>query len=201
MYIYFARHGQTFWNIEERMQGSINTKLTDEGKRQAFLLGRRLAKENISKIYSSPLDRAYYTAQIVGDLLNLDITRYDKLKEFSFGEWEGMTYDDIKAKYPIQWKNWTNKSFKFNIPNGECLIEGMNRIVQSINEIIQDNSSNIAIITHGTVIELYIHYLMNTDINKITMEKKVSKNGSISKIEVEGQNKKIIYLDDDKHLI
>lgn len=201
MYIYFARHGQTFWNIERRMQGSINTKLTDEGKKQAYLLGKRLCNEDITRIYSSPLDRAYDTAKIVGDLLKIDITRYDRLKEFCFGEWEGMTYDDIKTKYPVQWECWTNKSFEFSIPNGETLIEGMDRIVKVINEIIQKNSSNIAIVTHGTLIELYMHYLKNTNINNITMEKKISKNGSISKIEVKGQSKRIIYLDDYKHLV
>lgn len=201
MYIYFARHGQTFWNLENRMQGSINTKLTDEGKRQAFLLGKKLANENISKIYSSPLDRAYNTAKIVGNMLNLNIDRCSKLKEFSFGDWEGMTYEDIRTKFPLQWENWTNRSFKSNIPNGECLTEGMNRIVKTVNEIIKNNNSNTVIVTHGTIIELYIHYLMNTDIKKIVMEKKVTKNGSISKIEVNGQNKKIIYLDDDKHLM
>ena len=84
--IYLTRHGSTLWNLEKRLQGSNDSELTDEGIFQAKLLAKRIKDLNISKIYTSPIKRAYRTAEIIKGDMDIDVICKDGFKEISFGE-------------------------------------------------------------------------------------------------------------------
>ena len=189
MYLYLIRHGETDWNIEKRMQGQIDVNLNMNGVDQAKVLGQKLKDGyDVKRLYSSPLTRAYQTGRIAGDILDLDCEKRDQLMEFNFGEWQGLTYDEIEKRYPRDWHIWKNFSHLVKINGGETFREGYNRISRAIDEIVKSNDENTAIVTHGTSIEFYINYMMNTRIEDIKMEKLVGENTSIYKILIDKKN-------------
>jgi len=95
MKAYFLRHGETEWNLAKRIQGSTEwTDLTDEGVHEAEMARDGLLAGGLvfDRIYSSPYRRAMHTARIVGAGLGLDPIADDRLREMSFGPYEGTTY-------------------------------------------------------------------------------------------------------------
>ena len=97
MEVYFLRHGETEWNRERRIQGSTEwTDLTDEGVRlaEATRDGMIAAGLSFDRLYSSPYRRALHTAQIIGAGLGLEPVVDCRLREISFGPYEGTRYGE-----------------------------------------------------------------------------------------------------------
>jgi broad specificity phosphatase PhoE len=94
-----ARHGETDWNHEHRVQGHSDVPLNDTGRAQAAELGRRLDLSGVRSAYSSDLSRARETAEIVlaG---RLPLVTLESLRERHFGTWEGLTNDEIFRRFP-----------------------------------------------------------------------------------------------------
>lgn len=99
-----ARHGETEWNATHRWQGFTGPPLNETGRRQAKQLGRRL--DNINAIYSSDSERAHETALIVAARLGLAVTCDQRLREVNFGEWEGLTRQEINERYAGAFTRW-----------------------------------------------------------------------------------------------
>ncbi|SDN86657.1 probable phosphoglycerate mutase [Paenibacillus sp. yr247] len=101
----FIRHGSTEWNRLGKLQGQLDTDLTEEGREQARLLGLRLAKEGWDGIISSDLKRARETAQIVSELSGIPFLRTDKrLRERKYGQVEGTTAAEREERWGTDWK-------------------------------------------------------------------------------------------------
>lgn len=104
--IYLLRHGETEWNAQGRIQGALDSPLTERGRRQAQLMGLALKRNlagAIPPLYCSPLGRARQTLEIVCDTAGLDAgvcTFDERLRELSWGEWDGMTRAEIEAETP-----------------------------------------------------------------------------------------------------
>ncbi len=96
MRLYFLRHGETDWNRLRRMQGGIDIPLNEKGREVARLSARELQKVPFDLIISSPLSRAVETARIVTGYADIPMRLDDRLRELSWGEWEGLTQDDLK---------------------------------------------------------------------------------------------------------
>lgn len=152
-----VRHGETMWNKEGRTQGRRDSSLTEEGLKQAFLLGQWLKREEIDIMYSSPLNRARSTAEIIGNIIGKEPHFNDGLAELGFGAWEGLTVKEIEGSYPEDLKIWHTEPHNANIPDGETLAIGQERVNSSINSIINDNEGkNILLVSHGAIIKLFI---------------------------------------------
>lgn len=101
----FIRHGSTEWNRLGKLQGQLDTDLTDEGREQARLLGLRLAQENWDGIMSSDLKRASETAQIISTLSGIPLLSLDKrLRERKYGLVEGTTVTEREERWGADWK-------------------------------------------------------------------------------------------------
>ena len=92
-----ARHGETDWNRELRIQGSSDIELNDLGRAQAHALAQELEHVDLDAIYASDLSRARATAEAVAATHGLDVTLDSRLRERSFGSWEGLTREDVAA--------------------------------------------------------------------------------------------------------
>lgn len=97
MEIYIVRHGQTVWNASNRLQGRADIELNERGRALAGETGRSLEQTAFDKIYSSPLIRAYETACLIRGYRNIPIIRDDRLKELSFGIYEGRNFKELLA--------------------------------------------------------------------------------------------------------
>jgi phosphoserine phosphatase len=107
MKILLARHGETPWNAEGRYQGQIDIPLSDNGVRQAKLLGERLSDISITKAVASPLTRAKATAEFaLGEKRNAILQFDDGLKEIAHGDWEGLLASEIRERDPECLEAW-----------------------------------------------------------------------------------------------
>ncbi|WP_432558267.1 histidine phosphatase family protein [Granulicoccus sp. GXG6511] len=93
------RHGQTDWNLDHRWQGQVDIPLNDTGRAQARTAAPALARYGITHLFSSDLLRAAETADILGEIIGLPVTRDPRLREINVGDWAGRTKDQIGAEF------------------------------------------------------------------------------------------------------
>jgi len=111
--IVLVRHGETDWNRERRFQGHADTPLNGAGRGQARELADVLRGEELAAVYTSPLRRASETAEIVAAHLGLEARLLEGLREIDVGDWQGLTVDEVKERYPegadVRWRSgWPN---------------------------------------------------------------------------------------------
>ncbi len=154
MNLLLIRHGQTNWNLEQRFQGQSDIPLNETGRKQAAALAERLAAETFDAVYTSDLQRATETAKII---CASPIHPDPRLREVNFGDWEGLTYDEIKAKHPETLAAWEADIFKNAPPHGETL-EGLAERVQFILDELRakHQDQRILIVAHGGVLQTLI---------------------------------------------
>ncbi len=96
--VYLVRHGQTAWNKEEIFRGRSDIPLNETGLREAELAGEFLKSMEVEAIYSSPLARAWQTAQKIAGFHGLDVRPLEGLTDMSFGHWEGRSLEEVKER-------------------------------------------------------------------------------------------------------
>lgn len=153
-----TRHGETLWNIEGRVQGAMDSPLTEKGILQARVLGKRVQGEGITRIYSSDLPRAIQTAEEVRRELGLgEISLSSALRELSFGEWEGKAWWDLRNLYPELFEVWDKGPDQVQIPGGESMLEVTNRSWGFIQELLKNYpGETIFVVTHGMTLQLLV---------------------------------------------
>lgn len=148
--VYFIRHGTTDNNIAGRFQGRSDIPLGEKGLRQAACLGERFAHVPLDAVYTSPLQRAYQTAQGVCAQLPLEPICWDGLREIDGGVLEGRTNDENIREYPEVMRTFREQPAKFCPPHGESAEQVHARVMQAIEEIIaKERGKTIAIVSHG----------------------------------------------------
>lgn len=155
-HIYVIRHGETDWNKGHRFQGQTDIKLNETGRSQALKLKPVLQQLQVEAIYSSSLSRAYETAELANQDLKLTIHKDDRLRETHIGEAEGLTHDEVLAKFGteslVKWRSYEERLLDFHFPNGESKRQMMFRLRQAFLDIAQSsNRTAIAVFSHGMV--------------------------------------------------
>ena len=160
MKIYFARHGETDWNIARRIQGTTDIPLNQTGLEQAKRLAKNLSEKtvNLYKVYSSKQSRAYETAKIVGDFFDIPVETIDGLEEMNLGVWEGHTWKEVEEQYPEELQNWLNNRRYGHTPNGESYQDVLERLFHALDDILKESvqenkeEKDILILSHGAVL-------------------------------------------------
>src|SRR5882757_352319 len=129
-----VRHGETDWNAEGKLQGHTDRPLNDYGRRQAQVLGDRLAAEQIDALYASDLSRARETAEILGAKLGLAVDVDPDLREKNWGTWEGLTSDE---RLEVAYEGETSEAHR------ERMLRAVERIVERHPE------GRVIVVTHG----------------------------------------------------
>ena len=158
--IYLFRHGETVWNVELRKQGLDNSPLTDLGLRQAKayakVLKTRLTEQKTDIkdviLYSSPLGRTRETARYMFDALALpdENIHYDaRLIEFDYGDWSGLTDEDIERRYPGELQKRERDKWFYRVPGGESYADVEAKIERWAAEL--PNDKVVLVVTHSVV--------------------------------------------------
>ena len=136
-----------------------DVSLSREGLEQAHIVGDLLGVEPLAAVYASPRERAYYTARDIAEPHELDVEIADALDEVDFGDWTGMSFDDLEGD-PL-WCAWNEARSKARPPNGESMVEAVERAVRAIEEIARVHADrSVAIVSHCDIIRGVIsHYL------------------------------------------
>ncbi|HYG58537.1 MAG TPA: histidine phosphatase family protein [Symbiobacteriaceae bacterium] len=144
MKLYLVRHGETAGNIQHRYVGWQDPPLTRHGLRQAEALARALASEPVTAVYSSDLTRAQQTARPIAACLDLPVQTRMALREVSFGQWDGLTYDEIQARDPAHLEAWLADPERVAPPGGETLAQLRARLLTAL-----PIAEGALLVTHG----------------------------------------------------
>jgi broad specificity phosphatase PhoE len=156
-----VRHGQSTWNHERRIQGQLDPPLSEEGRRQAAQLGRRLAGRTFAGFYSSDLKRAAETAQLVGGSLGIDPTPMAELREIFLGQWEGLRTEELAERFPDAWASWTDEPNWDLVPGGEGSAAFETRVSLALDRLFARHSQgDVLVVTHGGVIQIALHHVV-----------------------------------------
>ncbi|MCE2528388.1 MAG: histidine phosphatase family protein [Acidimicrobiia bacterium] len=149
---FLVRHGQTEWNRVGRAQGQSDPPLNQEGQEQAEAVAVRLAPVSFEVAYSSDLRRAADTAVPVMRGRDTPIVYRRDLREKSFGEWEGMTYEQVRRRYPAMLEELFSERPAFAPPGGESDLDLFARAAGAAAGIAErhaETDGNILVVSHG----------------------------------------------------
>lgn len=162
--LYLVRHGATQLSAENRFSGAVGVDLSDEGRMQVERLAMRLANDNISAVYASPLSRAMETARILAAPHGLEVIPCDGLREISHGRWEGLTRQEVEAHFPDEYALWESDPFTFAPEGGESGLSVLARALPVIREIVTKNEGkNVLVVSHKATLRLIISSLLGFD--------------------------------------
>lgn len=148
--IILIRHGQTDWNREGRYQGKRDVPLNAAGLEQAAQLAELLARQRFTAIFSSPLQRARVTAEIIARRLGLPVILEPRLREIDQGDWEGRLLSEVRQEYADIWQQQKADPTDHRAPGGESVREVAQRMAAAANEIAcLHPHGQVLIVSHG----------------------------------------------------
>jgi len=199
--ILLVRHGETVFNVEGRWQGQGNSPLTERGLAQARELGRGLAQEPITAVYSSDLGRAVQTAREVAVLHGLEVQLEQRLREIDVGGWTGKNRDEIDAEYPSGREAWAKAPGRMQLPDGETLLEVQTRALAFFAERMPAHADQtIVVISHGALGQAILVNGLGGTVDDLWLKDRVD-NCQISRLEwTASDGLKLIELSDVRHL-
>ena len=157
--IVLVRHGETNDNLEPlRFQGFTDTPLNDTGRGQAHAVAQRLADRRpaAASLWTSDLSRAYETASIIGERIDLQPRPDPRLREASRGRWEGFTFAEIERAEPEAYAAWRDAPAQWRFPDGESLLEQQQRVSEALTEIHGGGELPALVVCHGGSIRVIL---------------------------------------------
>ena len=180
--LYLIRHGETEGGEIRRYKATIDVPLSEKGLRQMKLVSRyiyqntvsnqnsgyRTRSTELSAVYCSDLSRAITSAEIIAEPHSLKPIIVSSLRERNFGLWEGMSFDEIREKYPLEFDAWADNPLKFSPLEGESTSAMKDRVIQAMNDIMENrNKENIAIVAHGGVNRIILCHILEIPLENI----------------------------------
>ncbi|ACB35934.1 Phosphoglycerate mutase [Leptothrix cholodnii SP-6] len=163
MKLYLARHGETDLNIDDRYQGRSNALLNERGLAQAEALAAALPPD-ITHIVASPLLRALHTAQAVGRARGLPVRTMAGLREKHFGRFDGLTPDEVAARFPVLWHGGVLTSWDQPPPGGETTRAVVQRVSLCLDELRAVHAGDtVLLVVHGFVVRALRHLIDGLD--------------------------------------
>lgn len=167
--IYLVRHCESFGNTVRIFQGHYNTEVTESGKKQLNALSERFKNKKVDVIISSPLKRTMATAEAINKYHNLPIIVDNDFIELNGGELEGLSWSDIKEKYPESADNWVNNITNFKTEQGEAVSSvaqrGYNAILKTAKKY---PNKTVAVATHGGLTRFSMSLISGNTVSDIS---------------------------------
>ncbi|WP_372968822.1 histidine phosphatase family protein [Microbacterium sp.] len=147
-HLLLVRHGQTQWNREHRLQGQLDSALTEEGIRQATTIARRLDGRAITTVCSSPLGRAMGTAAIIADHLGAELVEVAELADLHHGDLAGLTWDEVDLRFPTAREERAANRYGWAFPGGESYAQARARARRALSACGWAASGTPVVVTH-----------------------------------------------------
>jgi probable phosphoglycerate mutase len=162
--LYLVRHGATQLTAEDRFAGAVGVDLSDEGRRQIQRLAERLRDDALAAAYCSPLSRTVETALILSRSCGLTPVHRDGLREISHGRWEGLTRQEVEARYPEEYAAWETDPFTFAPQDGESGLGVLARALPVVREIVVAHpGQRVLVVSHKATLRLILSSLLGFD--------------------------------------
>ena len=197
MILYCVRHGETVFNSGGRIQGQLDTPLSELGQRQCLAITAAFRNQPIEAVYSSPLERALYSARRVAAALGLDVRTDPRLMEIHAGIFQGLTWDEIAVKHPEEARRWKSQDPDFRIPGGETRRELMQRAREAFLDIHRTEMQQAIVVSHGGLLSAAFKSLLEIPAERNPFS---LLNGSISRLGW-SSDVKLLSLNQTDHLV
>lgn len=197
--LFLIRHGETDWNVNQRYLGKTDVSLSETGKKQIHQLYQQWQHLLIDVVYTSPLKRARETTAILCPENKIPVVAHDGLRELDFGDWEGLTAEQIAIQFPHKLADWKIDSYTHMTPSGESMHAVQDRVTQTYQEATTAyQGKTIAFIGHGGSFSILLCFLLGIT-PKARWQFRLSP-ASISKLSVSDDDVVIVTLNDTSHL-
>ncbi|WP_296973317.1 alpha-ribazole phosphatase [uncultured Dialister sp.] len=191
--LYLVRHGQTVWNSSGRYQGRTDVALSDLGLAQAKQTALWFKDVPLDGVITSPLIRASKTAEGIADIRHLPLEKDDRLKELSFGDWEGKTYDEIEAIWPGMIEAMYHDAGDLQLPHGESFEDCRKRCMEAVHDIIgRGDNKTWTIVCHGAALRTIICSMIHIPLSRCW--NLALSNACISAIQVYPGDMNVLYM-------
>lgn len=144
------RHGETEYNSSGRMQGQLDTPLSDVGRQQARDVARVAREWNVTKVVSSDLERAVETATIMAEAWGLPVDVDHRFRETDLGDWQGGSHTEIDSQYPGQRAYWRHDP-RWSPPRGETRLDVARRTYAAVTDLMNSDAfdGTVLVVAHG----------------------------------------------------
>jgi broad specificity phosphatase PhoE len=148
-----VRHGHVDWIAPERYRGRADLPLTEEGVRQARATSRRIeASWRPDAVYTSPMSRGVHTGRIIAEPWGLAVQATPALNDIDYGEWQGLTRDEARARWPEEVELWYRAPHLARIPGGESLQDVLARAARGLRAIVDRHvAKTVVLVGHDSV--------------------------------------------------
>ena len=200
MRLFIVRHGQTDHNRDSIALGRDDVPLNELGARQAEALAQRLSAETIAAVYASPLKRAARTADAIAARHGIPVTIEDGLIEMEVGELDGLTYPDIRERFPGVIERWLSETGpEHPFPGGESLVQVADRAWTLVQRIAAAHpQETVVVVTHNFVILCILTRALGLDLARFRRLK--HEVAAISVVEFAGNRMTVLSMNDTCHL-
>jgi len=155
--VFVIRHGESTWVRERRFAGSRDVPLTHTGRRQCAAVARALAATGVAAVYASPLERARASAEVIAEPHRLPVRIVPAFAEMAFGAWEGLTRDEIRARFPEGWEQWRSAPHLCAPLGGETVSKVAERVGAGLTELQQAHADQtIVLVSHSIVMRVMV---------------------------------------------
>ncbi|MFN2242090.1 MAG: histidine phosphatase family protein [Anaerolineae bacterium] len=172
MRLLLIRHGQSVANAENRLQGIMNSPLSELGREQAHALARRLVREgwSLSAIHTSDLSRAAETAEILGMALGAPVLLDERLREYDVGLLTGLAAADVERLHPDIWQALRQSPVWPAIPGEEGAEAFISRIASALDDVrtVNGEGQAVALVSHGRTLSMILAHLLELDPDRRT---------------------------------
>lgn len=193
--LWLVRHGVTRANGEQRFNGHLDEGLTAQGEQQARLIGAYLRERRVVALYASDLQRAMRTGELIAQQLvqPLPVQTDTAWRELFFGDWEGLTYQQIVERYPQNLQFFTDAT-RFAPVNGEPFSALLQRVRSAFQQLMQEVRSlpegDIVLVSHAGVLRLLLCLLLGMPFDR-QWQLRLG-NGSLSAIDCVPENTDVL---------
>jgi len=162
-----VRHGETPLSIEQRFNGVNDSALTERGVQQAEAIAGRLAGQRIAAVVSSPLRRTCQTADAIAGQLRLDVVEEPGLRETDFGDWDGLTFAEVRDRWPRQLEAWLADT-AVAPPGGESFDEVTARVLDARAKLCAGwPAATIVVVSHVTPIKTLVRDALGAPLSAV----------------------------------
>ncbi len=159
--LFIFRHGETEWNVEHRMQGRMDSALTERGRSQANSHGA-LVKSlgGLERLWVSPSGRTTETAYIINSYVQAELNFAEALMERDCGAWGGLTVDEIQQKFPGEWSARDDDPYNHRPPGGENLQDMLLRVHEFLDDLFAFDWYRVGVVTHGVMSKVILKFFL-----------------------------------------
>lgn len=199
MRLIIVRHGETYYNAQDRLTGQSDVPLNSLGERQAVALGDSLATEHLDAIVTSDLERTRVTARAIAHNHGLPVQEDVDLRELAFGDWEGYTFDEVLARDANLVSLWRADPSKYAPPGGETVAQLRDRCARALTRwYTQYSEASVVWVTHGGLIGVLLCHVLDIDLKRRWQFR--HDNASISELRLRGDRTIIMRLNETAHI-